>query len=53
MKAMVLLNGENMHIKVLDNDYQLPTSLDASWISSQCETGLIQGTLNSLFALIN
>ncbi|KEQ69102.1 hypothetical protein M436DRAFT_56675 [Aureobasidium namibiae CBS 147.97] len=52
MKAMVLLNGENMHIKVLDNDYQLPTSLDASWISSQCETGLIQNTLNSLFALV-
>jgi len=52
MKAMVLLNGENMHIKVLDNDYQLPTSLDASWISSQCESGLIQNTLNSLFALV-
>ncbi|KAG9637759.1 hypothetical protein KCU64_g14077, partial [Aureobasidium melanogenum] len=53
MKAMVLLNGENMHIKVLDNDYQVPTSIDASWISNQCETSLIQNTLNSLFALIS
>ncbi|KAI4729580.1 hypothetical protein E4T49_02701 [Aureobasidium sp. EXF-10728] len=53
MKAMVILNGENMHIKVLDNDYQLPTSLDASWISGQCDSGLIQNTLNSLFALVS
>ncbi|KAK6003696.1 hypothetical protein QM012_009467 [Aureobasidium pullulans] len=53
MKAMVLLNGENMHIKVLDNDYQVPTSIDASWISNQCETSLIQNTLNSLFALVS
>ena len=52
MKAMVLMNGENMHIKVLDSDYELPTNLDASWVSDLCESGLVQSTLNSLFALV-
>ena len=53
MKAVLLMNGENIHIKVLDDDYEVPSSIDASWISNTCESTLIQSTLISLFALVS
>ena len=53
MKAVVVMNGENIHIKTLDSDYEVPSSIDASWISDVCESTLIQSTLISLFELVS
>jgi hypothetical protein len=53
MKAMVMMNGDNMHIKVLDSNYELPSSLDAAWVGSLCESTMVQDGLTSLFALVS
>lgn len=51
IKAAVILNGSNIHIKVLDDDFDISSSLDASTISDICSETLVQSLVTSLFAL--
>ncbi|GAB7354707.1 hypothetical protein MBLNU459_g5124t1 [Dothideomycetes sp. NU459] len=51
IKAAVILNGSNIHIKVLDDSFDFGSSLDASTISDICESTLTQSKVVSLFAL--
>lgn len=51
IKAALIMNGANIHIKVLDDSFDFGSSIDASTISDICEETLIQSTVVSLFAL--
>lgn len=51
VKAAMIMNGENIHIKQLDDDYEFGSSLDESSISEICSTTLIQSLLVSIFNL--
>lgn len=51
IKAALILNGDNIHIKQLSDDYEFGSSLDESSISDICSTTLIQSLLVSIFNL--
>lgn len=51
IKAALILNGDNIHIKQLDDDYEFGSSLDEASISDICSTTLIQSLLVSIFNL--
>lgn len=51
IKAALILNGDNIHIKQLSDDYEFGSSLDESSISDICSTTLVQSLLVSIFNL--
>lgn len=53
IKAALIMNGDNIHIKLLDDDYEFGSSLDESSISDICSTTLIQSLLVSIFNLVS
>ena len=53
IKAALIMNGDNIHIKQLDDSYQFGSSLDESDISDICSTTLVQSLLVSIFNLVS
>lgn len=51
IKAIVLLEDDNLHIKVLDNDTDFGSSIPADTISNICGSTLTESKLVSLFKL--
>lgn len=51
MKAAMVLNNNNIHIKVLDDDTDFGDAMDADTIDDICGSTLVQNQLVSLFAL--
>lgn len=51
IKAALILNGDDIHIKQLSDDYEFGSALDESSISDICSTTLIQSLLVSIFNL--
>ncbi|WPH02498.1 Hypothetical protein R9X50_00536300 [Acrodontium crateriforme] len=52
MKAAVVFNGENIHIKKLDDSYTFGTHMDTATINSISQSTSTQNQLTSLFSLI-
>lgn len=53
IKAALVMNGDNMHIKVLDDSFEFGSSLEESDISDICSTTLVQSLLVSIFNLVS
>lgn len=53
IKAALVMNGADLHIKLLDDSYDFSTSsLERSDISEICSTTLLESLLTSLFSLV-
>ncbi|KAL1303661.1 hypothetical protein AAFC00_007016 [Neodothiora populina] len=53
IKAAMIMNGDNIHIKVLDDSYEFGSSLDEAAISDICSSTLIESLLVSIFNLVS
>lgn len=53
MKAALVMNGDNLHIKVLDDSYEFGSSLEESDVSDICSSTLVESLLVSIFNLVS
>jgi len=53
IKAALIMNGDNIHIKQLSDDYEFGSSLDEAAISDICSSTLLQSLLVSIFNLVS